>query len=288
MTPLLHAIRPKTLVLSITPVLVGASLSLREDAFSIFNALVTLICALCLQITANLVNDYRDFKSGVDTERRIGPKRMASMISPHIIRRSYVATTVLAVVCGLYLAYVGGVIILITGLASIVCAYMYTAKKYPLSHLPIGELLAFAFFGPIAVCGTQYVLSNHITLLGVCAGGGLGCISAAVMAINNMRDRISDQAAGKKTLAVHRGENFSRRLVLMLVACSAVLGVAAAIFTAEPLITLVSVLWLLYLGTWKHIAHGAIDASQNNSLASTAQYAFIYGFTLSVLIFVTT
>ena len=70
------ACRPNTLIISISPVLLGLSLSIHNNNFSsILVALLTLIAAVLIQIGTNFINDLYDFISGADTENRLGPIR---------------------------------------------------------------------------------------------------------------------------------------------------------------------------------------------------------------------
>src|SRR4051812_28032198 len=71
----LLAIRPRTLTASVGPVLIGLTLSHFVNGVI---AIIILLCTLLMQIGANLVNDYYDHFSGVDSEKRIGPVRMTS------------------------------------------------------------------------------------------------------------------------------------------------------------------------------------------------------------------
>ena len=88
--PWILAARPKTLVASFAPVLVGAFLAKENTGFFDFLPLaLCLIFALLIQIGTNFANDYFDFQHGADTKERIGPARMVSsgLISPKMDAR---------------------------------------------------------------------------------------------------------------------------------------------------------------------------------------------------------
>ena len=71
------ASRPKTLIVSIAPVLLGLSLAFHNEVFSSYLiGILTLISALMIQIGTNLINDLYDFIKGADTSSRIGPIRV--------------------------------------------------------------------------------------------------------------------------------------------------------------------------------------------------------------------
>ncbi len=70
------AIRPKTLLVSMTPVIVGTAVAFHSGRFAAGPALAALIGAVCLQIGANFSNDVFDFQKGADTHQRLGPVRV--------------------------------------------------------------------------------------------------------------------------------------------------------------------------------------------------------------------
>ncbi|MGH3815992.1 MAG: 1,4-dihydroxy-2-naphthoate octaprenyltransferase, partial [Pseudonocardiaceae bacterium] len=82
----------------------------------------------------------------------------------------------------------------------------------------LGELAVFVFFGPVAVLGTQYVVSGQITPTGGFAAVAVGAMSAAVLVTNNLRDIPTDSAAAKRTLAVRLGDHRTRALYTGLIA----------------------------------------------------------------------
>ena len=113
------ACRPNTLIISISPVLLGLSLSIHNNNFSsILVALLTLIAAVLIQIGTNFINDLYDFISGADTENRLGPIRatQSGLLSKKEIKAGAFFCFILALIIGIYLVYIGGVPILIIGL----------------------------------------------------------------------------------------------------------------------------------------------------------------------------
>ena len=204
----IFAIRPKTLLTGIGPVILGGATGFRQiqETWNTQSTMVILACLLCtilMQSGANLVNDVKDFESGVDKENRKGPPRATQMgwLQPRQVKYLYTSFFVIAFLVGLFLIQKGGIPILITGLFCLSAAYLYTGGPKPLSRNALGELTALIFFGPIAVGGTFYLITTTINIQILITGMGAGFTSAALMAINNLRDRTEDQTAGKKTLA---------------------------------------------------------------------------------------
>lgn len=201
------AIRPRTLTVSIAPVLAGTGLAQAYGAAVPDVAVAALAGAVFIQIIANLANDYFDFAKGADTEARVGPVRViqAGLLTPTSMRRGICAFLVLAVFAGGYLLAAGGWPVAAVGAASLLCAFAYTAGPFPLAYRGLGDVFVFVFFGPVAVMGAFYVQALSLSPDALLAGIGLGAFSMAVLGANNLRDRETDAAAGKRTMAVRLG-----------------------------------------------------------------------------------
>ena len=212
------AIRPKTLSVSIAPVLVGSSVALRDENFNTDIFLLTLFAALFIQIGTNFANDVYDYIKGADNDNRVGPTRavQAKLISVQNMKKLTFFAFSLAIICGVPLVIKGGIPILIIGLLSIVSGYAYTAGPYPLGYNGWGDLFVFCFFGPIAVCGTFFLQTQIVSIESIISGLILGCLSVTLLCINNIRDIETDREAGKRTLAVRLGAKFVKIIFIML------------------------------------------------------------------------
>ncbi|MCG9737364.1 1,4-dihydroxy-2-naphthoate polyprenyltransferase [Shewanella insulae] len=219
MNPWILATRPRTLPAAIGPILVGNALALSLTQFSWLIAATSMLCALLLQIAVNLANDYFDFKSGIDTEERLGPVRVtqSGLLDPSKVRNAMIACLVLALLVGSLLIYHGGWPIAILAAASILGALGYSGGPYPLASHGLGEVAAFIFFGLVAVVGSYYLQAHDTSVAAWILGSAIGLFNAAVMLVNNTRDIPTDAKAGKRTLAVKIGEGQARVLYQALV-----------------------------------------------------------------------
>jgi 1,4-dihydroxy-2-naphthoate octaprenyltransferase len=202
----LVGIRPRTLTMAVVPVATGAVLAWSEGrAVDALTFVATLLAAVLIQIGTNLFNDASDGLSGIDGPDRVGPLRLtgAGLATADQVRRAAVICFILALLAGVYLVWVGGLVILMIGLASLLSGYAYSSGPRPLSHGPWSELWVVVFFGLVAVAGSYYlqalVLPDQAVLL---TGLAIGCPAAAVLLVNNVRDRASDRQIGRRTLAV--------------------------------------------------------------------------------------
>jgi 1,4-dihydroxy-2-naphthoate polyprenyltransferase len=279
------AIRPKTLTASAGPIILGLALAYSHQGnLNIPIALTTLFCTLLMQIGTNLVNDYFDFKRGVDTSERLGPSRaiQSKILTPNQIKTAYLICFVLSFLGGIFLMIKGGTPIIFIGFLSLLTAYCYTGGPLPLSHFGLGELLAFIFFGPIAVWGTYYLQTKTHSNWAIFLGMGPGFISATIMGINNLRDESSDRKANKKTLAVFFGKEKMKTFLMILVLGSGIIPVVYGTYYAKILLILPILLMVFFMGNWKRIYFGPVDSALNGSLAKTGIYLFLYAFLFGV------
>ena len=273
------AFRPKTLFASLSPVILGLSIAYYEiHSINVIIAVLTLLCALILQIASNIANDYLDSLKGVDNDKRLGPTRVtqSGLIPARKMRLALIFFLSIAFLLGSYLMYTGGIYIISIGLFSLYFAYGYTGGPFPLSHNGLGEVAAFLFFGIFAVSGTTYLQTHQFSALSFLLGAGPGFISATILAINNLRDIVSDAEVNKRTIAVRFGEKFQRNLCLILIFLSSIILLSTSIILKKSLLIPVIFLPLVFYKNWLKIAFGPIDRSLNSALAMTSFYLLIY------------
>lgn len=206
----LLAARPKTLTGAAVPVLLGA-MSAYLKAGNEIRLLPIVFCflfAFVMQIDANFVNDYFDFRKGNDNERRLGPKRACAQgwITPAKMKCALYLTTLLACLIGLPLIFFGGWITILVGLVCVVFCFLYTTH---LSYKGMGDVLVLVFFGLVPVYGTYLLALPHSALSFSAEPFALalacGFVIDTLLIVNNFRDIENDIEAGKRTLAVRLG-----------------------------------------------------------------------------------
>jgi 1,4-dihydroxy-2-naphthoate octaprenyltransferase len=209
------ACRPKTLSVSLSPVVVGSAVAWHEQGRLFWlPILVAALGAALIQIGTNLFNDVGDFLRGTDVAGRIGPRRATAegWLSPRAVRAGAWLAFALAFLCGIYLVSRGGWPIVAIGLCSLAAGWAYTGGPRPIAYGPLGEIFVFIFFGLVAVGGSYYLQTLNLSRMALLAAALVGLHAAAVITVNNTRDRASDAASGKNTLAVHLGLPAMRRL----------------------------------------------------------------------------
>jgi 1,4-dihydroxy-2-naphthoate polyprenyltransferase len=115
-------------------------------------------------------------------------------------------------------------------MVSLAAALAYMGGPRPIAHTPLGEATVFVFFGPVAVAGTDWLLTGDVGTQSLLAGAAIGALAAAALAINNRRDLEHDRAVGRRSFAVLFGAGAARRLfeALLLAPFALVVGLAFA------------------------------------------------------------
>jgi len=213
------AARPKTLPAAIVPVWVGCVLSVfLTGTWDMRLAFFTVMGSIWIQIATNFFNDAIDSDKGADTEARLGPVRATAsgQLSRRTVYISAIVCLLLAAGFGYPLFVERGWPMLVIGLPSFYLAYGYTGGPWPLAYKGLGELFVILFFGVVAVMGTVFVQIGMWPIESLIAGLAIGCLSAVLISINNLRDVDEDRGNQKNTLAVQWGRKSALRLLFFV------------------------------------------------------------------------
>jgi 1,4-dihydroxy-2-naphthoate polyprenyltransferase len=172
-----------------------------------------------MQVVTNLQNDVGYTVRGAEAHAdRFGQPRATAggWLGVGSVRVAILFTALLGVAIGVALFLWRGWPVLAIGVASLLAALAYMGGPRPIAYTPLGELTVFAFFGLVAVPGSSWVLGGRVGVPSLMAGAALGTLAAAVLAVNNHRDREHDRRVGRRTLAVILGERASGYFVTAL------------------------------------------------------------------------
>jgi 1,4-dihydroxy-2-naphthoate octaprenyltransferase len=248
------AVRPRTLLVAISPVLVGGTLGFaRTGSIDLLATLLVLGAALLMQVVTNMQNDVGyTVRGGERSGTRTGlPRATANgWLSVRHVRAGIVVAALVATALGFALVAHRGWPVLAIGVSSLLAALAYMGGPRPIAYTPFGELTVFVFFGLVAVMGTDWVLTGSVGAVSALASVAIGALAAAALAVNNHRDIAHDRLVGRRTFAVSVGEAGSRRLFALLIATPFVLvpvmgHVAQAFGLLLPLVLLPAA-WRLY------------------------------------------
>ena len=225
-----RAARPRTLTATYVPLGLAAALALQEGVFAFVPFVLALIGALFLQIAANLINEYYDYRRGAEDLKQAGQGMVIKqgLLTPSAVLIGAVITVLAGVVIGLYLLTQSGPLLFWIGLGGVLVVIAYTAGPFPLAYNGLGEIAVFIFMGPLMVLGAYYVMARDFSPLPLWVGVPIGFTVAAILHANNIRDIEADRAVNKRTLAVLLGLRAARIEYVILIG-GAYVGVALLI-----------------------------------------------------------
>lgn len=280
----LLASRPKTLSGAAVPVMVALSMAwcdLSATGFKPLPAVLCLLFAFIMQVDANLVNDYFDFKKGTDDELRLGPKRACAQrwVTLSAMRKAIAATTLAACAVGIPLIVFGGWWMVAIGILCIIFCFLYTTH---LSYLGLGDVLVLLFFGIIPVCATYFLQTGRLTLEVFTASVACGLVIDTLLVVNNYRDRDNDRRTGKNTLVVRIGARATERLFPALGIAACLLGLVFWAYGHFWAFLLPLVYLSLHLVTSERMKTICKGFGLNKILGENARNMFFYGILLSI------
>lgn len=228
------ATRPWSFTMTAISVGVGGALAALAGAFDPWLFLLTLVGAVCVHGATNLINDYFDYKSGVDrpgaptTLYRPHPL-VEGLISPNGVLGVSLGLYAIAGVIGVYLIWLTGLGLLWFVLIGAIASFFYTASPIKYKYIALGELSVFLMWGPLMVGGTYFVQTGSLSPNAVLISLPFGLLVALVLLANNLRDIDYDGSVGIKTLGTLLGQRKTLHLYqgLILLAYLAVVALIA-------------------------------------------------------------
>ncbi len=204
------ASRPWSFSMSAISVSVGSALAAIYGDFSWFLYLAALIGTIFMHAATNLINDYYDVKSGVDT-----PEVATAQYRPHpLVEGKLAAGQVrtaayilygLAILIGIYLAATTGWALMWIGLIGAFASLTYTAPPLKYKYSALGEISVFLMWGPLMVNGAFFVQRQEFSMNAFWISLPFGVLVALVLLANNIRDIKHDSDNGILTLAIVLG-----------------------------------------------------------------------------------
>lgn len=253
----ISAARLRTLPLSVSGIIVGTSIAVKQGVFDISIFSLALATTLGLQILSNFANDYGDGVKGTDNEDRVGPQRalQSGLITHKEMLGGIIITSVVTLFLAILLIYaafgkenlVHTLLFLFLGIGAITAAIKYTVGKTAYGYRGLGDLFVFVFFGLVAVYGSYFLYAHQWSWSILLPSISIGLLSIGVLNLNNMRDQVPDKKAGKNTLVVKLGakkaKNYHYALILGAILCL----VLFTVITLESFVEFLYVPFLVFL-----------------------------------------
>lgn len=278
-----YASRPKTLTGAMAPVIVGGAMAwFQNNSLSVVTFVLCLLFAIIMQIDANIINDYFDWKKGTDREDRLGPERACAQgwITPSAMKIAIVITTIIACAVGLPLALTGGWWLIGIGLICVIFSFLYTTY---MSYHGLGDILVILFFGLIPVGFTYYVQTHEWNIYIILFALAQGLVTDNLLIVNNYRDYYQDMISGKKTIIVRFGKAFGLWAYLFLGIIACALSVTTLILMKGEIWQTTLLLPYILLHTIAFMKMRKLKGRElNKVLGETARNIFLFALLLSL------
>ena len=243
----LRVIRVRFLLASVVAVSAGLAITWWQTGnITLFDAVLTMAGVLCLHASVDLLNDYWDFKRGIDTATQRTKMSGGSGVLPDGLLKPvqvYVAGIIFLIIgasIGIYFVATDGVIIGIILAFAVISIYFYSTK---LVNWGLAEVFV-TIKGTMIVVGTYFVQTQQITEPVVLCGIIVGVLSSLVLFITSFPDYDADKAKGRKTLVISLGKQNSCSILWVfpsIVYGITIMAVISEIFPISCLIILATI-----------------------------------------------
>ncbi|MDC0523414.1 prenyltransferase [Nitrosopumilus sp.] len=241
----LRVIRVRFLLASVIAVLVGLALNWSQNgSIEFFDAFLTFAGVMALHASVDLLNDYWDFKRGIDTKttrtKMSGGTGVLpeGLLKPSSVYRAGVFFLVLGALIGSYFVITYGILIAIILGFAILSIYFYSTK---IVDSGLGEFFV-AVKGSMIVIGTFYIQSGEVNIESILAGIVIGTLSSLVLFIASFPDHDADKSKGRKTLVITVGKEKARKLFWIFPLFAYGVIVIGVVLNYLPIFTLISLM----------------------------------------------
>ena len=291
----LRVIRVRFLLASIIAVSVGMALHWSQNgSIDYLDLILTFAGVMALHASVDLLNDYWDFKRGIDTKttrtKMSGGTGVLpeGLLKPSSVYRAGVAFLIIGSLIGSYFVMTHGILIAIILGFAILSIYFYSTK---IVDSGLGEFFV-AVKGSMIVIGTFFIQSGEVNIESILAGIVIGTLSSLVLFIASFPDHDADKSKGRKTLVIVVGKKKAIKLFWIFPLISYVvilIGVSVSLFPVLSLITLLSFPLIIKSGLGLQKNYDAVDELVP-FMSSTLKFSRITGvlFALSFLLSVQT
>ena len=205
----LRIIRIRFLLASVIAVSLGLAINWWQTGnIEIFDAILIMCGVLSLHASVDLLNDYWDFKRGIDTVTQRTKMSGGTGVLPEGLlkpKQVYAAGIIFLIVgaaIGTYFVFTDGIIIGLILAFAVLSVYFYSTK---IVDWGLAEIF-IVIKGTMIVIGTYFIQTTQITESAILGGIVVGILSSFVLFITSFPDHDADKAKGRKTLVINLGK----------------------------------------------------------------------------------
>ena len=211
--------RAKFLLLPVTLVAAGAAAAAYEGSFDLLNTLLALVGLTAMHVSVNSLNEYSDFRRGIDlaTERTPfsgGSGTLPSgALPPSAALYLGLGAALLGLVIGIYFLSVFGwklMPIFVLGAVSVLGYSDLLARSY------VGEVFAGLGLGTLPVLGTAMVQSGELGPAALAASIPPFFMTFNLLLLNEFPDEVADREGGRRNLVRLLGRAGAARAYVLI------------------------------------------------------------------------
>ena len=288
-----RVIRVRFLLASV--IAVSAALSLNwwlNSSIDIFDAVLTFAGVMALHASVDLLNDFWDFKRGIDTITKRTKMSGGTgvlpegLLEPSTVYRAGILFLIIGSLIGTYFVFTDGITIAVILGFAILSIYFYSTK---IVDSGLGEFFV-AVKGSMIVIGTFFIQSGQITMESILAGIVVGVLSSMVLFIASFPDHDADKSKGRKSLVISVGKRKAAKLfwIFPIISYSAILGgVSVGLFPEFSLISFLSIPLMIKSGRGLQKNYDSVDdlvpfMSSTLMFSRLTGILFVAGFLISL------
>ena len=238
-----RVIRIRFLLASVVAVSAGLALSWWHGVqIDIWYAIMTMAGVIALHSSVDLLNDYWDYKRGIDTQTQRTKMSGGTgvlpegLLEPTQVYRAGIIFLIIGGLIGSYFVVIDGIIIGLILAFAVLSIYFYSTKI-------VDSGLAEVFVtvkGTMIVLGTYFIQSSEINFASIMAGIFVGVLSSLVLFITSFPDYDADKAKGRKTLVIFLGKQKATTMFWIFPIIAYSVLISGIIYEIFPLYCLIS------------------------------------------------
>lgn len=236
--------RPPFFIATLIPIVIGW-LAAREHGLQPQRFLLVLVACFVVHFVTNIANDYFDYIQGTDAGEAIGGSRVIQQgkITPSQLGWAIIVLYFIGFLISLYIVFG----LRLYGLAPLILfaffsSLFYVAPPIRYGYHGLGELFVAINMGPVMVVGTYWVISGVPNLRAFLVSLPVGLMVASILYYQSLPDMKTDEAAGKRTLAVRLGKE---RAYLLLITWLIIIYLTIIALVVSCILSWLSLLSLL-------------------------------------------
>ena len=239
----LRAIRVRFLLASVIAVSLGLSLTWwNSGSIDIFQAILTMSGVIALHASVDLLNDYWDFKRGIDTKTKRTSMSGGTgvlpdgLLKPKSVYNAGILFLVIGGLIGGYFVVLHGVVIGVILTFAIISIYFYSTK---IVNWGLAEIFV-AIKGTLIVMGTYYIQNSDLTDISIMSGIVVGSLSSLVLFVTSFPDHDADKEKGRRTLVILLGRKNATSIYYIFPIVSYGVIIGCVIMSMIPVFCLIS------------------------------------------------